>query len=181
MATATSRRKATKKQTKKKNGRKTTKKPKWTVVSYKKIEAKRAEFGFSKSAMAEILGVTNSTYHNWRRGTTVPHPNQQDAIKVALDNLSAGASTRIAAKAPRVPTKARKASGTGRKARGDVAGGTQSMQPSINGSHPLFPASGSFVPDVTQITTAFISAQKKAPSAGSVYAFVRGLRAVLSE
>lgn len=176
MATTASRRKATKKT--KKNGRKTTtKKPKWTVVSYKKIEAKRAEFGFSKSAMAEILGVTNSTYHNWRRGTTVPHPNQQDAIKVAIDNLSASASTRIAAKAPRV---ARKASGTVPKPAGDVGGGNQSMQGSFNGSHPLFPASGVTVPDVLTVTTAFINSQKS-PSAGSVFKFVRGLKAVLAE
>ena len=69
----------------------TTKKPTWSVVTYKKIEARRVELGYSKSAMAVTLGVTNSTYHNWRRGTTVPHSNQQEQIRDLMAALTVGA------------------------------------------------------------------------------------------
>jgi DNA-binding transcriptional regulator YiaG len=78
-------------QTKKKKAatrsKKATKKPSWTVVTFKQIEEWRERLGLSKSAMAEALSVTNSTYHNWRRGTTVPHANQQHEILSRLQVL----------------------------------------------------------------------------------------------
>jgi DNA-binding transcriptional regulator YiaG len=70
-----------------------TKKPKWSVITFKKIEQWRGKLGLSKSGMAEALEVTNSTYHNWRRGTTVPHPNQQDEILLRIQALENNVGT----------------------------------------------------------------------------------------
>jgi DNA-binding transcriptional regulator YiaG len=171
-----------------------TKKPKWSVITYKQIESRRAELGLSKSAMAEALGVTNSTYHNWRRGTTVPHPTQQEAIKSTMAKLKpgkaagrpAGKSTRKAkgkSKATRHKGASRKGSGfrTGSGASRDVSGGTNPMTEPMIASHPLYPATGDPVRSIGHITGAWIEKQTKAPSAGSVFDFVRGLREVLSE
>lgn len=68
---------------------KDTKQPSWGVVTFEQIEARRKELGLPKSAMANGLRITNSTYHNWARGTTVPHPIQQDQIKAALGTMTA--------------------------------------------------------------------------------------------
>jgi DNA-binding transcriptional regulator YiaG len=181
--------------------KKSTKKPKWTVVSYKKIEARRIELGYSKSAMAVALGVTNSTYHNWRRGTTVPHPNQQEQIRDLMAALTVGAAPKKAAapkttkptkptkttKASRASKRGRKSPGAVRKGRGDGSGGTHTMKQTQSDSHPLHPSVGGtapgspLAPGVIELTGAWINSQTKAPSAGSVYAFVRGLKGVLNE
>lgn len=102
MSTATASKKKKKRTSKKKKSasKKTTargrssgktKKPKWSVVTFKQIEQWRQKIGLPKSGMAEALGVTNSTYHNWQRGTTVPHPNQQHEIHARLQALETGA------------------------------------------------------------------------------------------
>jgi len=158
-----------------------TKKPKWSVVTYKQIEARRTELGYSKSAMAELLSVTNSTYHNWRRGTTVPHANQQETIKTVIANLP---SVKVAGKPVKRAASVNgrvKASGTGSKRSGDVGGGSKTMNKTYSATHPLYPSHTNSVPDVGIITAAFISSQHKAPSAGSVLEFVRGLKTALSE
>jgi len=59
---------------------KSSKKPVWSVLSFKELEDWRERLGLSKSVMAEAIGVTNSTYHNWKRGVTVPHASQQEDI-----------------------------------------------------------------------------------------------------
>jgi transcriptional regulator with XRE-family HTH domain len=56
------------------------KKPAWKLVTYKKLEAWRTQQGLSKKKTAEVLGVTNSTYHNWARGTAVATMNTQERI-----------------------------------------------------------------------------------------------------
>lgn len=170
---------ATKTRTRKQSGT-STKKPKWTTVTYKQIEKKRESLGFSKSAMAQILGVTNSTYHNWRRGTTVPHPNQQEQIKSVLSTLTASSKPKKAAKRGAVSGKRRKAPGTQGRAPGNGGGRTNTMQ-DYTPSHPLFPATLDNVPGIATITGAWISSQKSGPSAGSVYKFVKGLRGALVE
>ena len=177
--------------TRKKAQGKSTKKPKWTVVTYKKIEARRTELGYTKSAMAELLGVTNSTYHNWRRGTTVPHPNQQEQIKSVISKLpSVKATTKAKAAASKAKAKTKRgASGkrkrgvTGRLPRrlGDVGGGSNTMNKDYPASHPLYPSHPNSVPNIATITTAYINSQTKAPSAGSVLEFVRGLKDVLAD
>jgi DNA-binding transcriptional regulator YiaG len=66
-------------------GKRTTKKkPKWSLVTLKQIESRRGALSLSKLAMASLVGVTNSTYHNWCRGTTVPHEAQQEKIVAAM-------------------------------------------------------------------------------------------------
>jgi DNA-binding transcriptional regulator YiaG len=164
----------------------TTKKPKWTVVTYKQIEARRIELGLSKSAMAEALGVTNSTYHNWRRKTTVPHPSQQESIKATMAKLKPGSR---ATTKTRATTKKRSASSkgtpgslrTGSGTPRHVGMSTATKASGFTGEHPLYPSDPDSVRSIAQITAAYISAQQKAPSAGSVFKFVRGLRDVLSE
>ena len=77
---------------------KKTKKPKWSILTYARIERRRATLGLSKTAMADALGVTNSTYHNWRRGTTVPHPNKQKVLKARMDALGPKVPGRVASR-----------------------------------------------------------------------------------
>lgn len=191
--------------TTKTKGRASSKKPKWEVISYKQIEARRVELGYSKSALAEALGVTNSTFHNWRRGTTVPHPTQQEQIKETLDSLkpvdktskstastngtkaSTGRSKsstkgRKTTKSKRASAKGgRRAPGGSHRAAGNVGRGGSTM-PSINSTnHPLYPAVHPDTPGIAAITSAWISSQKKAPSAGSVVSFMRDVKGVLSE
>lgn len=174
-----------------------TKKPSWSVTSYKKIEARRTELGYSKSAMAKALGVTNSTYHNWRRGTTIPHPTQQEAIAALLVTLAPMTRGSNKTKAPQTPSKGSKGrprvKGTTRRsasegskaprtdvrATGDVGMKPTSQRRDSAQTHPLYPAAPETVRGIAQITAAYISAQKSAPSAGSVYKFVRGLRSEL--
>lgn len=166
-----------------------TKKPKWGVVTFKQIESRRKELGISKTAMATGLGITNSTFHNWQRGTTVPHPAQQDVLKAALDKMT-GTSTDAKA-APKASRKATSSNGTGRKhperkapARENVAGG--SMQGGFSATHPFFLGSGQSVPGEVQgiatITAAFITSQsaKEPPTKDSIYEFISGLKKALA-
>jgi DNA-binding XRE family transcriptional regulator len=174
-----------------------TKKPKWSILTYARIERRRKELGLSKAAMAEALGVTNSTYHNWRRGTTVPHPNQQELLKVKMLGLtpkgarpagrngttrrcSNGSSNGNGAahRATRRPG-SRVTPGTSGLGSRDTGGGHQcstalGLSPT---SLPLVPVAG--VPGIAAITVAFIESQKKPPSAGSVVSFVSDLQAAL--
>lgn len=166
---------------------KSKKKPTWGAVTFKQIEARRNALGLSKAKMAEALGVTNSTFHNWQRGTTVPHANQQEVIAETLGTLEArvNGSAKPRAATKRKTTAKRKAQGTkkGRKSprtvartTGDVGGGTTPMTPTFPTAHPLYPADDATVRGIAQITSAWISSQGKAPSAGSVYKFVDGLK-----
>jgi len=56
----------------------------WTLVTFEEIEAWRSQRGIPKKRMAELLGVTNSTYHNWARGIAVATPNTQERIRGVL-------------------------------------------------------------------------------------------------
>lgn len=182
---------ATKTATKKSNT--ATKKPTWSVITFKQIESRRQQLGFSKSGIAKALGVTNSTYHNWQRGTTVPHPTQQESIKSILAGLTPGSTPTAPAggtgRAKRGPKAS--ASGAGGRKGGrsslrtdarvarNVDGGSPSM-PAINAEgHPLYPTTPDSVRGIAQITSAWITSQNKAPSAGSVFEFVDGLKDVL--
>lgn len=83
---STTRKKKTKKKVKKTSrGKERSKKqPKWKHITFKKIEAARAELGLTKVDMAKLLGATNSTYHNWRKGEAVPHETSQEAMVKAI-------------------------------------------------------------------------------------------------
>lgn len=64
--------------------RRSKKKPqkrKWTVVSFKQIEAWREAGGLTKKGAAELLGVTNSTWHNWAGGIAIPSQTSQRRFK----------------------------------------------------------------------------------------------------
>lgn len=92
MTTTKTTSKTTKKNSKVKAKRLTrtpTKKVTWKATSYTKIEKVRSKLGITKTAIAEALGVSNGTYHNWKRGTTVPHLTQQEAIRDCLITLVA--------------------------------------------------------------------------------------------
>ncbi len=56
----------------------------WNLVTFEEIEAWRSQRGIPKKRMAELLGVTNSTYHNWARGIAVATPNTQERIRGVL-------------------------------------------------------------------------------------------------
>ena len=174
------------------------KKPTWGVISFKKIEEWRVKLGLTKGAMAEALGVTNSTFHNWRRGTTVPHPAQQDEIlqriQVLEKNAGSAPAKRSVSKPPAKKKTTKKARATkkkrtvskrktkttaGKKAKPNKA------QPSSPRKGVVMPASQSAEPQViptegvSAITTAWLANQTKAVSAASTLDFVRQLRQVL--
>ncbi len=52
----------------------------WIKVTFETLDGWRAARNIPKKKMAEMLGVTNSTYHNWARGVAVATPNTQDRI-----------------------------------------------------------------------------------------------------
>lgn len=199
--------KTTKKTTSKKAARKKTskkasskKQPKWSVVTYKQIEARRSELGLPKSAMAKLLGVTNSTYHNWRRGTTVPHEAQQQAILEAMHkgpsrvdpapssvDKPAGAPKKVSSSKTGPFGSADFLAGDSRPARSASSkvntdtltqDGTrcepqsQGGQETTRSAAAIFPAEGT----VGQIVTAFIQAKGESASAGEIVELVKGLR-----
>jgi DNA-binding transcriptional regulator YiaG len=195
--------KAAKKATSRRGGKGKTKKPKWSAITFKQIESWRVKLGLSKSGMAEALQVTNSTYHNWRRGTTVPHPNQQEEILQRIKALetnsvsSSGKGKSGGAAKKRKTTKTTKTTtprggsknGGGRNRLGDYLNEADADSGSSNGSRathqgvvtPVSLSGSDNVPreDIAAITVAFIQAQKKAVSAGSVVGFVKSLREVM--
>lgn len=61
------------------------KKRAWTRVTFDELDEWRANRGIPKKKMAEMLGVTNSTYHNWARGIAVATPSTQERIREFLD------------------------------------------------------------------------------------------------
>ncbi len=57
----------------------------WTVTTFDELDAFRAKHGIPKKKMAELLEVTNSTYHNWARGIAVATPKTQQRIRRIID------------------------------------------------------------------------------------------------
>lgn len=168
------------------------KKPKWGVVNLKQIEARRKELGLSKTAMANNLGITNSTYHNWARGTTIPHPAQQDQIKAALDSMtgaSNGTGTTRRKPGPKPGSKRQPKAVPERTAatRENVAGGSIPMPSGFTPTgHPFYPSTnGPSVPgdttSIATITAAFITSQSaKGPvEQQMVFDFISGLQKAL--
>lgn len=181
----------TKKKTKKKTAKAQNKKPKWTLVSYKQIEKARGQLGLSKSSMAEALEVTNSTYHNWRRGTTVPHHKQQEQIAArlrVLDSPGNGADLKSAKSVRESMAELGRRSGAATpRSRGTSprdsgeSGGDNTMQHNALTQANLVPVpllTDSDVPRtraIAVVTCAWLASQKKAPSAGSTISFIRAL------
>jgi len=196
VTTATTTRAAKKKTTKQTKAK--TKKPKWDMVTFKQIEGWREKLGLSKSAMAEALQTTNSTYHNWQRGTTVPHPNQQEKILIRLQALETNASK--GGDAPEQGTGPIPSKKGGKGSRGRQSGGRSgssggsgnagptgqsgrgsSKAPQVGKRTPASPTASPKVSrsDIAAITVAFIQAQKKAVSADTIFQFVEQLQDVL--
>jgi transcriptional regulator with XRE-family HTH domain len=57
----------------------------WTVVTFEELEAWRQRQGLPKKRVADRLGVTNSTYHNWARGIAVATPATQHKIHALIN------------------------------------------------------------------------------------------------
>lgn len=56
----------------------------WTIVSFEELEAWRQRHNLPKKRVADLLGVTNSTYHNWARGMSVATPATQQRIQALI-------------------------------------------------------------------------------------------------
>ncbi len=61
----------------------------WKDVTFEILDAWREARRIPKKKMAEMLGVTNSTYHNWARGVAVATPNTQSRILSVIGSASA--------------------------------------------------------------------------------------------
>lgn len=53
------------------------KRPVWKYLKFADIERARERLGLTVLAMAELLSVTHSTYHNWKRGDATPTARTQ--------------------------------------------------------------------------------------------------------
>lgn len=73
-------------------------KPEWSIVTYEELEAWRAGQEIPKKRLAHLLGVTNSTWHNWARGKAVATPTTQRRIRAVIDGKSPEVT--LAASAP---------------------------------------------------------------------------------
>ncbi|MEZ6188429.1 MAG: helix-turn-helix transcriptional regulator [Planctomycetota bacterium] len=86
----------------------------WKHTNFAAIEGWRKQHKLPKYRMAELLGISNGTYHNWARGRAVPSLATQRKIKSVLSGApTAGASEAAAAGAPA-------AAGVGSPIRGDA-------------------------------------------------------------
>jgi len=181
MTTATKQRSTRKKTNKKK--------PKWTVISFKEIEAWRIKLGLSKAHMAEALNVTNSTFHNWRRGTTVPREEQQEDILKRIRALETGSGKPTTTTASKKGLKKNKKSASKKStSKKGKARGHRTTGPSTGSAHKAERTSASLLsqadvlradPSIGLITAAYIQTREEAPSAGSIIEFVRELQDVL--
>lgn len=188
MTAATARRSVSKKKGKKQ--------PEWTAISFNKVEEWREKLGLSKSAMAEALGVTNSTYHNWQRGDSVPYESIQERIKERIEVLEKhakagttppkpkkGASPKkTTSKKQAKKTKAkRQTKGTAKssKQKGTAKTGRRRQGRANSGTPSTFGV-GSADP-VSAITVAFIQSrsQNGPVTQQQVYSFIEGLHEIL--
>jgi DNA-binding transcriptional regulator YiaG len=64
--------------------------PAWSLVTLEAIESWRLAAALPKNRAAEHLGVTNSTYHNWIRGRSVPPLPTQRHIQRLIASAGAG-------------------------------------------------------------------------------------------
>ena len=78
-------------------------KPAWGVVSFDELEAWRQDCGLPKKRLAGLIGVTNSTYHNWARGIAVATPNTQRKIRDMIDGGAPQETTAAVATEPGAP------------------------------------------------------------------------------
>lgn len=53
----------------------------WKHTSFAEIEAWRTENRLPKYRTAELLGISNGTYHNWAKGRAVPSLSTQRKLK----------------------------------------------------------------------------------------------------
>lgn len=60
--------------------------PTWSLVTFPEIEAWRAEHQVPKKTLAQLLGVTNSTWHNWQRGKSVATVSAQKRMKTLMQD-----------------------------------------------------------------------------------------------
>ncbi|MBI4122296.1 MAG: helix-turn-helix transcriptional regulator [Parcubacteria group bacterium] len=65
----------------------------WTIADIDDLEGWREQRRIHKKEMARMLGVTNSTYHNWLRGISVATPSTQRRIKLLME--SNGSATMV--------------------------------------------------------------------------------------
>jgi transcriptional regulator with XRE-family HTH domain len=65
-------------------------KPEWSIVTYPELEAWREKQGIPKKRLAHLLGVTNSTWHNWARGKAVATYATQRRIRGVIDGQDPG-------------------------------------------------------------------------------------------
>lgn len=64
----------------------------WTIVTFDDLEAWRERQGLPKKRVADLLGVTNSTYHNWARKIAVATPSTQQRIHALINGGGAPAA-----------------------------------------------------------------------------------------
>ena len=65
----------------------------WSLVTFAEMDAWRDDRNIPKKKMADLVGVTNSTYHNWARGSAVATLNTQERIRNLLDSGGVGAES----------------------------------------------------------------------------------------
>lgn len=61
----------------------------WSIVTFAELDAWRESVGLSRYGLAQQLGVTNSTWHNWQSGRAVAEARHQRAAKKLMEDTKA--------------------------------------------------------------------------------------------
>jgi len=64
----------------------------WKHTTFAEIEAWRKENRLPKYRTAELLGISNGTYHNWAKGRAVPSLSTQRKLKEMIAAAAPGGS-----------------------------------------------------------------------------------------
>ena len=57
----------------------------WAYVTLAEIEEFRLKNHLTKKKLADLIGVTNSTIHNWYQDKAIPTPNRQRQMRSMVD------------------------------------------------------------------------------------------------
>lgn len=120
-AKKTTTKKATKKKTAaRKGGRQANK---WSVVKFSEIAKFIKDKSVAQTAFSKAVGVTNSTFHNWKNKRCAPDPATQQQIRDVLDGKTVIPEKEPAARSGK--TRAPRGAGSQTLAQLEEAGGTK--------------------------------------------------------
>jgi len=127
-----------------KKKQKKSKKPIWSVIQFSDIERWREKADMPKVTLARALGVTNSTWHNWQNGKSVPSVGRQRKVRAFLTkNMALIKAEGQKEQVPATPRRGRPP----KVVQGDLVGRMELMRSSAN--EDAFEAVACFLSDLS--------------------------------